>query len=120
MVPELWAMRLKKVAARVKDQFGGDLRGGLIGPVTQVRKTLKKFPKIADPGAGRILLFREFAPVAAVPSNCPHVPVRIQRGQERENYGVTYKEARQAITARSRGDLRRSHSRVLATETTRL
>jgi endonuclease III len=99
MVPELRAMRLKEIAARVKDEFGGDLRGGLVGPVAQVRKLLKKFPNIADPGADRVLLFGEIAPVAAVPSNCPHVLVRIRSGQERENYGATYREAQDAIAA---------------------
>lgn len=99
MVPELRAMRLKEIAARVKDAYGCDLRGALVGPITQVRKILKKFPNIADPGADRILLFAGIAPVAAVPSNCPHVLVRIRRGPERENYGVTYREAQQAIEA---------------------
>jgi endonuclease III len=99
MVPELRAMRLKEIAARVKDEFGGDLRAGLTGPIAQVRKLLKKFPNIADPGADRILLFGEIAPVAAVPSNCPHVLVRIRSGQERENYGVTYREAQEAVAA---------------------
>jgi endonuclease III len=99
MVPELRAMRLKEIAARVKDEFGGDLRSELVGPVAKVRGILKKFPNIADPGADRILLFSESAAVAAIPSNCPHVLVRLQRGQERENYGVTYREAQQAIEA---------------------
>ena len=99
MVPELRAMRLKEIAARIKDEFGGDLRSGLVGPIAEVRKTLKKFPNIADPGADRILLFGEIAPVAAVPSNCPHVLVRIRSGMERENYGVTYREAQEAIAA---------------------
>jgi endonuclease III len=99
MVPELRAVRLKEIAARVQNEFGGDLRGRLFGPVSEVRKALKKFPNIADPGADRILLFGGIAPAAAVPSNCPHVLVRIQRGQERENYGVTYREAQQSIAA---------------------
>jgi endonuclease III len=99
MVPELRAMRLKEIAARVKDEFGGDLRAGLVGPVERTRKLLKKFPNIADPGADRILLFGEIAPLPAVPSNCPHVLVRIRSGQERENYGVTYREAQEAIAA---------------------
>ncbi|MGD0404621.1 MAG: hypothetical protein ABSB66_15665 [Candidatus Acidiferrales bacterium] len=99
MVPELRAMRLKEIAVRVKDEFGGDLRAALVGPIAQVRKILKKFPNIADPGADRILLFAGLVPVAAVPSNCPHVLVRIQHGQERENYGVTYREAQRAIEA---------------------
>ena len=99
MVPELRAVRLMEIAARIQDEYGGDLRTGLAGPLTKVRQALKRFPNIADPGADRILLFGGFAPVAAVPSNCPHVLVRIQRGQERENYGVTYREAQQAIEA---------------------
>ena len=99
MVPELRAMRLKEIAARVQDELGGDLRGALIGPIAQARKLLKKFPNIADPGADRILLFAGIAAVAAVASNCPQVLVRIRRGQEHENYGVTYKEAQQEIEA---------------------
>src|SRR5437764_1634269 len=97
MVPELRAMRLKEIVARIKDQLGGDLRAGLVGPLADVRKMLKKFPNIADPGADRILLFAEIAPLAAVPSNCVHVLVRIRRGQERENYGVNYRDAQQDI-----------------------
>src|SRR5262249_39533829 len=99
MVPELRALRLKEIAARIKDEFAGDLRSALVGPIAQARKTLKKFPSIADPGADRILLFAGIAPLAAVPSNCPHVLVRILHGQERENYGVTYQEAQQTILA---------------------
>jgi len=99
MVPEIRAERLKEIAARVKDEFGGDLRSGLVGPMKEVRKKLKQFPNIAEPGADRIVLFGGIAPVAAVPSNCPHVLVRIRRGYERENYGQTYKEAQQAIAA---------------------
>jgi endonuclease-3 len=97
MVPELRAMRLKEIAARMKDEFGGDLRTALTGPLVAVRKLLKKFPNIADPGADRVLLFAGIAPLAAVPSNCPHVLVRILHGHERENYARTYSEAQQAI-----------------------
>jgi endonuclease III len=111
MVPELRAIRLKEIAARVQDVFGGDLRASLVGPITQVRKVLKSFPNIADPGADRILLFAGIAPVAAVASNCPHVLVRIQLGQERENYGVTYREAQQAIEAEIPAEF---HSRMRA------
>jgi endonuclease III len=98
MAPELRAMRLKEIAERVVKQYGGDLSEGLRGlPVAEVRRALKQFPNIADPGADRILLFAGISPVAAVPSNCPHVLVRIQAGQERENYGVTYREAQRMI-----------------------
>jgi endonuclease-3 len=97
MLPELRAERLKELAARVQDEYGGDLRGGLAGPVPQVRKALKSFHGIADPGADRILLFAGIVPVAAVPSNCPYVLVRIRRGQEQSNYGATYRDAQHAI-----------------------
>jgi endonuclease-3 len=100
MVPELRAMRLKEIAERVLKEFGGDLRAAFNGlSILQVRGALKKFPNIADPGADRILLFGGISPVAAVPSNCPHVLVRIQTGREHENYSRTYNDARQILSA---------------------
>jgi endonuclease-3 len=71
-------------------------------PLAKVRSALKKFPNIADPGADRIVLFAGISPVAAVPSNCPQVLVRIQRGAERPNYAVTYREAQRAIESEAR------------------
>jgi endonuclease III len=99
MVPEVRAMRLEQIAERIENEFGGDLRNALVGRIEDVRKTLKKFPNIADPGADRILLFSKVAAVAAVASNCPQVLVRIQFGLERENYSVTYREAQSLIEA---------------------
>lgn len=98
MFPELRAVRLMELAARVQDEFGGDLRSGLTGPIAQARKVLKSFPSIGDPGADRVLLFAGLAPVAAVPSNVVHVPVRILHGQETLNYGAAYKQAQRAIS----------------------
>jgi endonuclease III len=97
MVPELRTMRLQQIAERVLNEYGGDLEALFTGPVPAVRKALKRFPNIADPGVDRILLFAHEAPVAAVPSNCPHVLVRIVHGREREDYGVTYREAQSLI-----------------------
>lgn len=99
MVPELRALRLKELAMRVMDGFGGDLRSALAGTLAAARKTLKKFPGIGDPGADRILLFAGLAPIAAVPSNCPQVLVRVLSGKERDNYGANYRGAQQAILA---------------------
>src|SRR6266403_3348017 len=98
MFPELRGLRLKEIAMRVKDQFDGDLRSALAKPASEARKILKKFPGIADPGADRILLFSGIAPVAAVPSNCTQVLVRVLHGPEPENYGVNYREGQQALT----------------------
>ena len=99
MVPELRAQRLLQIAERVERECGGDLEAALYGPVEKARALLKRFPNIADAGADRILLFAGLSPVAAVPSNGPQVLVRIQLGLERENYGVTYREAQWLIEA---------------------
>lgn len=99
MVPQLRAARLQEIAVRVKDHFGGDLRTPLIGPLREARKTLKSFSGIADPGADRILLFAGIAPLAAVPSNCTEVLVRILAGREGENYQASYRAAQRAIAA---------------------
>jgi endonuclease III len=101
MVPELRAQRLKEIAMRIKDHLDGDLHTALTGPLDKARKALKKFPNIADPGVDRILLFAHVAPIAAVPSNSPHVLVRILLGRERENYGVNYHEAQNAIESQT-------------------
>jgi endonuclease-3 len=97
MVPAIRARRLKEVVHRVTEDCGGDLASALACPVSIARKLLKRFPNIAEPGADRILLFAGISPVAAVPSNCPHVIVRIIRGREQANYSVTYQEAQQEI-----------------------
>jgi endonuclease III len=99
MVPELRAQRLLQIAARVQEECGGDLSGALRGPVEKARALLKRFPNIADAGADRMLLFAGLSAVAAVPSNGPQVLVRIQLGLERDNYGVTYREAQRLIEA---------------------
>ena len=99
MLPELRAERMKEVAARIKDEFGADLRAALTGPIAKTRKTLKSFHSIADPGADRILLFAGIQPVAGVPSNCTGVLERIQRGREEKNYNASYREAQRMIDA---------------------
>ena len=97
MVPEQRALHLQQIACRVQDEFGGDLTAALTGPISRARKILKSFHSIADPGADRILLFAQLAPLAAVPSNCPHVLVRIQSGHEAANYGATCRAAQKLI-----------------------
>jgi len=99
MLPDLRAERLKEVAMRVKDEFGGDLRAGLVGALPKARKTLKTFHTIADPGADRILLFAGIAPIAAVPSNCVHVLDRILHASENKNYSGAYREAQRVLAA---------------------
>jgi endonuclease III len=98
MIPELRAGRLKQIAQQVQEQCNGDLNAALRRiPLNKARALLKKFPGIADPGADRILLFGEIATIAAVPSSCPQVLVRIESGRTHESYDADYREAQQII-----------------------
>jgi endonuclease III len=98
IVAQIRATRLKAIAAEVRAEFAGDLRSALGRvPLREARALLKKFPGIGNPGADRILLFAEIAPVPAVPSSCPHVPVRIESGPEPEKYDATYALAQRML-----------------------
>lgn len=99
IVPELRAQRLREIAARVETEFGGDLDAVLKRPVAEAKKALRKFPTLGEAGAEKILLFTGTAPVAAVPSNCIHVPLRLQFGIESKNWAASYKSAQAAIRA---------------------
>lgn len=99
MIPEMRASRLKEIVQIVNREFGGDLHPVLKWPVPEARKALKKFPTISDAGAEKILLFTEAAVVAALPSNCIHVPLRLGFGVERKNWAASYREAQEAVRA---------------------
>jgi len=99
-MPELRATRLQEAAERVLKEFDGDLGRALRAmSLKQARAALVKFPSIANPGADRIVLFGGIAPIAAVPSNCVHVLVRIEHGLERESYAANYRLAQQSLEA---------------------
>ena len=98
MVPEVRASRLKEIAARVQGEYGGDLRAALSRlSAPQARKALKSFPGIGNPGADRILLFSRLSPLAAVPSACPHVLVRVLQGPEGPKYVAVYAAAQRIL-----------------------
>lgn len=100
MVPEVRAARLKEIAARVQREYAGDLSSALSRlSAAQVRKALKVFPGIGNPGADRISLFSRLSPVAAVPSACPHVLVRVLDGPEGGNYVAIYAAAQRMLDA---------------------
>jgi len=118
LVPELRAQRVRAIAKRTHDEFAGDLLAALARlPVLAARAELRKFPGIADPGADRVLLFAGLAPVAAVPSNCPHVVIRIECGKVPTDYRATYQQSRRLLeealpataAARTRGYLLLQH-----------
>ncbi len=98
LIPRLRAARVREIARMTQEQFGGDLRRALEPlPAAEARKLLKRFPGIGLPGADRILLFAAIAPVAAVPSACPHVLPRIVVGREAASYTASYRQAQQLI-----------------------
>ena len=98
MVPELRGARLREIAERVRDACDGDLPTKLRRlPLSKARTLLKGFPGIGDPGADRILLFGGIAALAAVPSNCPEVLVRIRVGKPHANYSANYRDAQQLM-----------------------
>jgi endonuclease III len=80
MKPELSAFRLKEIAARVLDEFSGDMRAVLKRPLPEAKKALKQFPTVGDSTAEKILLFTKTAPVAAIPSNAVHTALRLFGG----------------------------------------
>ncbi len=99
MLPELRAQHLQELAFRVENKFGGDLRAALAGPVLKARKLLKTLHGIADPGADRILLFARISPIAAVPSNCAGILLRIRKNATSKNYSVIYREDQRVIAS---------------------
>ncbi len=117
MVPEVRAVRVKEIATRVQVEYGNDL-GCALSQLTapDARKVLKTFPGIGNPGADRIALFAGLSPVAAVPSACPHVLVRIVHGAEGNQYTADYAAAQRLLDdlpatyeARMRGYLLLAH-----------
>lgn len=111
MFPEVRAAYLKEIAQRVQSEFGGDLHAALVAMGNKARKALKSFHSIADPGADRILLFARIAPMAAVPSNCTQVLVRIRNGSDSGTYAASYRDAQRAIEAEAP---RQFHARTRA------
>ncbi len=99
MMPALAARRMKEIAARVLDEFGGDLHAVMKRGPVEAKKALKKFPTIGDSFAEKVLLVAKVAPVAAVPANCVHVLLRLGFGRETKNYAVNYRAAQEAIAA---------------------
>ncbi len=102
MKPELAAFRLKEIAARVLDEFSGDMRAVLKRPLPEAKKALKKFPTVGDSTAEKILLFTKTAPVAAVPSNAVHTALRLFGGDPAwatSKWNAAYRFAQEAILA---------------------
>jgi len=109
IVLEQRAARLHEIARKVKSEFGGDLKAELKKRVEEkhqtgkgihsAKKVLREFPVIGEPSADKILLFSKLAPVAAVPSACLGVPMRIWFGKEGKSYSADYSKVREKLDA---------------------
>ena len=99
MIAEQRAERLKVIARRVSEEFGGDLAAALTGPVEASRRRLTSFPTIGEAAADRILLFWGLAPVAVAPAGALQVPLRLGYGVEVNDWGKTYRSVRDALEA---------------------
>jgi endonuclease III len=97
MQPERRAARMREIALIAMDDFAGDLSSALKLPQPKARQALKKFPSIGDPGAEKILLFARAYPVLGLDSNGLRVLVRLGFGEEKKNYGATYRSVQEAI-----------------------
>lgn len=109
MKPELSAFRLKEIAARVLDEFSGDMRAVLKRPLPDAKKALKKFPTVGDSTAEKILLFNKVAPVAAIPSNSVHVALRLFGGKpdlDRRNWSAAHRFSQEALRSAFPDDIR--------------
>jgi endonuclease III len=107
IVPEQRAARVHEIARKVKSEFGGDLKAELKKRLQEkyqtskgthsVKKILREFPVIGEPSADKILLFSRLAPVAAVPSACLGVPMRLWFGKEGKSYAADYRKVREKL-----------------------
>lgn len=90
------AQRLRGVAARVRDDWGGSLTGVLRLPYAEARRALMTFPSIGPPGADKILLLTGSRPILALDSNALRVLLRLGYGREQKSYAASYHSAQRA------------------------
>jgi len=55
ILPDVSVEKLLTIAKIAYEEFDSDLRASLKKPLSQAKKTLKRFPSIGDPGAEKIL-----------------------------------------------------------------
>ena len=96
MLPAARVEKLRRIAQIALQGFDGDLDRILKQPLTQAKKSLKKFPGIGDPGAEKILLFSKTHPILALDSNGLRVIRRLGFGEEQKSYAATYRSAQEA------------------------
>jgi endonuclease III len=90
--------KLRRVAQIALADFPGGERELLERGEPAIRRVLKKFPGIGDPGADRILLFEGVSDGPAFDSNGLRVLARLGLIREQKDYARTYRSARAAAS----------------------
>lgn len=94
MAPQKRAERLREIGALAISECDGEIVQTLKAlPLPKARALLKRFPSVGDPGAARILLFADIAPVPALDSNGLRAIVRMGFCMEQKSYAQTYRAA---------------------------
>jgi endonuclease-3 len=114
MLPAARVEKLRRIAQIALQEFDGDLDKALKQPVTQAKKSLKKFPGIGDPGAEKILLFSKTHPILALDSNGLRVLRRLGYGEEQKSYGATYRSAQEAVQEAVKDEMRKDFDWLIA------
>lgn len=89
-----FAAKLRICAQIVLDQFHGELRAAIAGPLPAAKRALRRFPGIGEPGAEKILLYSGVQPYLAPDSNALRVLTRLGFIKEDPAYARTYAAAR--------------------------
>jgi endonuclease III len=92
------AERLRTVAERVLEKWGGNLKRALKLPFAAARQELTKYPAIGVPGAERILVLSGAYPVLGLDSNALRVLQRLGYGRLLRTYDATYRSVQAAAS----------------------
>ena len=114
MLPAARVEKLRRIAQIALQEFDGDLDRILKQPLTQAKKSLKKFPGIGDPGAEKILLFSKTRPILALDSNGLRVLRRLGFGEEQKSYAATYRSAQEAAQEAAKAGFRKDFGWLIA------
>ncbi|HEY2662520.1 MAG TPA: hypothetical protein VGI79_22575 [Caulobacteraceae bacterium] len=94
MRPETRVERWRAIAEIVLNRADGNLDRALRSlPLAKARTLLKAFPVIGDPGAGKILLFADVAPLPSLESNGVRALTRLGFVAEQRDYAACYRAA---------------------------
>jgi endonuclease-3 len=104
MQPPMRAEKLRRAARIAIDRFDGDLGTLLKQPLPKLRRGLKRFPGIGDPGADKILMLSRTHPILALDSNGLRALIRLGFAEDTGNYAATYQSMQEAIAPEIKQD----------------